>query len=106
MLNGRLYRAAFVPCLFALAIAAFSLQPLPAPLGSTLAPEAFEGAPAMSELGNLARDFPDRRPGSAGDGAVARYVAGALEGSGGSAGAGFSVRKYSFGAQTVDGEQT
>ena len=106
MLNGRLYRAAFVPFLVALAVAAFSLTPLPAPLGSTLAPEAFEGAPAMAQLATLARRFPQRRPGSGADRRMAAYVAAQLRGLGGTAGGGFSVRSYSFDAQTIDGEHT
>lgn len=106
MLNGRLYRAAFVPFLFALALAAFSLAGRPAPLHSTLAPDAFEGQPAFSELNRLAAQFPDRRPGSRGDDALAAYVAGTLRGLGGTAGGGFTVRTHRFGAQTIDGERT
>jgi len=86
MLNGRLYRVAFVPFLFALAIAAFSLGSRPQPYISTLAPDAFEGAPAFAELQRLAREFPHRRPGSPGDEALGRYVAQKLEGLGGAAG--------------------
>jgi hypothetical protein len=106
MLNGRLYRVAFVPFLFALAIAAFSLGSRPLPLTSTLAPDAFEGAPAYSELQQLHASFPGRRPGSPGDEALARYVAQKLEALGGSAGGGFSVHSYRFPAQTIDGQQT
>jgi hypothetical protein len=106
MLNGRLYRAAFVPFLFALAIAAFSLSARPLPLTSTLAPDAFEGAPAFAELKSMAARFPQRRPGSRGDQELAGYVAGKLEGLGGTAGGGFSVRTYHFRAQTIDGEQS
>lgn len=106
MLNGRLYRAAFVPFLFVLAIAAFSLGARPAPLTSTLAPDAFEGAPAFAELGNMAARFPHRRPGSPGDQALAGYVARTLEGLGGAAGGGFSVHSFRFQAQTIDGERT
>jgi Peptidase family M28 len=106
MLNGRLYRAAFVPFLFALAVAAFSLGSRPLPLTSTLAPDAFEGAPAYSELRSLAAKFPQRRPGSAGDRKLAAYVAQKLEGLGGTAGGGFSVHTYHFQAQTIAGEQT
>jgi hypothetical protein len=105
MLNGRLYRVAFVPFLFALAIAAFSLGSRPQPYTSTLAPDAFEGAPAFAELQRLSRDFPRRRPGSPGDQALARYVAQKLEGLGGAAGGGFSVHTYRFAAQTIDGER-
>ncbi len=106
MLNGRLYRAAFVPFLFALAIAAFSLSASPRPLTSTLAPDAFEGAPAFAELKSLAARYPERRPGSGGDDALAAYVAQTLKGLGGSAGGGFSVRTYHFDAQTIDGERS
>lgn len=105
MLNARLYRAAFVPFALALGVAAFSLGSRPAPLRSTLAPDAFEGARAYTELQRLARSFPKRRAGSAGDEALARYVAGELEALGGTAGGGFSVRTYHFHAQTIDGER-
>ncbi len=104
MLNGRLYRAAFAPFLLALALAAFSLGPQPQPLSSTLAPDAFEGRPAFAELGQLAARYPDRRPGGAGDRALARYVASTLEGLGGTAGGGFSVRTVESEGQTIAGE--
>ncbi len=106
MLNGRLYRAAFVPFLFALAIAAFSLGARPRTLTSTLAPDAFEGAPAFAELESMAARFPQRRPGSRGDQELAGYVAHKLEALGGTAGGGFSVRTYHFHAQTIDGERS
>jgi hypothetical protein len=105
MLNGRLYRTAFVPFALALGVAAFSLGSRPAPLTSTLAPDAFEGARAYAELQRLARSFPRRRAGSAGDEGLARYVAGELEALGGTAGGGFSVRTYHLHAQTIDGER-
>src|ERR1019366_4740463 len=92
MLNGRLYRAAFVPFLFALALAAFSLGPRPLPLTSTLAPDAFEGQPAFEELRALGARYPDRRPGGAGDRALAAHIAATLKGLGGTAGGGFSGR--------------
>jgi Peptidase family M28 len=106
MLNGRLYRAAFVPFLFVLAIAAFSLGARPAPLTSTLAPDAFEGAPAFAELKTLAARFPQRRPGGSGDDGLAGYVTRTLEGLGAAAGGGFSVHGFRFQAQTIDGERT
>ncbi len=106
MLNGRLYRAAFVPFLFALAVAAFSLTGRPSPLQSTLAPDAFEGQPAFAELEALASQYPRRRPGSRGDDALADYVARTLRGLGGSAGGGFTVSTRRFSAQTIDGERT
>src|ERR1019366_4788883 len=104
MLNGRLYRAAFVPFLFALALAAFSLGPRPLPLTSTLAPDAFEGQPAFEELRALGARYPDRRPGGAGDRALAAHIAATLKGLGGSAGGGFSVRTVLSEGQTIAGE--
>ena len=66
MINWRLYRAAFVPFLFALALAAFSLSPRPLPLTSTLAPDAFlmkgEDVPPHARwVGNPARSLRDDR---------------------------------------------
>ena len=75
MLNGRLYRAAFVPFLFALA-SPHSHWARPAPLTSTLAPDAFEGARAFAEPHSLAAQLPERRAGSARRRGLARYVAG------------------------------
>src|ERR1700736_4361132 len=106
MLNGRLYRAAFVPFVFALAIAAFSLVARPRPLTSTLAPDAFDGARAFADLSSLAKEFPDRRPGGPGDAALAGRISHMLEGLGGTAGGGFTVRTRRFAAQTIDGERT
>ena len=63
MLNGRLYRVAFAPFALALAVAAFSLTARPQPLSSTLAPDAFEGAPALAELKSLAAELPEPAPG-------------------------------------------
>lgn len=95
-----------MPFLLAVGVAAFSLRGLPAPLGSTLAPEAFQAAPALSELGQIAPRFAQRRPGSASDERLASYVAEQLRGLGGTAGGGFSVRTYSFPAQTIEGRRT
>ncbi len=106
MLNGRIYRAAFAPFAIALAIAAFSLTARPAPLHSTLAPDAFDGQRALTEAQRLAVEFPRRRPGGAGDKGLAQRVAHTIEGLGGTVGGGFSVRVRQLRAQTIDGEQT
>src|SRR6185437_11678077 len=116
MFDGRIYRAAFVPLLLVLVIAGFSLVGRAAPLGSTLAPDAFDGARAYAGLQALAKRFPDRRPGSAGDDALAAYIAQSLRGlgspaavggpSGQGAAAGFQVTTHRLRAQTVDGART
>ncbi len=105
MLNGRIYRAAFLPLLFALVIAGFSLTGRTAPLGSNLAPDAFEGARAFATLQALARRFPERSPGSAGDQRLAAYVAQTLRGLGSAAKGGFAVSTRSVSAQTIEGER-
>jgi hypothetical protein len=106
VLNGRIYRTAFLPLLFALVIAGFSLTVRTPPLTSSLAPEAFEGARAFAELESLARQFPQRRPGGPGDRELAAYVARTLRGLGGTARGGFSLSARSVRAQTIDGERT
>ncbi|HEY5193466.1 MAG TPA: M28 family peptidase [Solirubrobacteraceae bacterium] len=82
MFDGRIYRAAFVPLLFVLVIAAFSLASRPAALSSTLAPDAFNGPRAFAGLQALAKRFPDRLPGSMGDNELAAYIAQQLRGLG------------------------
>jgi hypothetical protein len=106
MLNGRLYRVTFVPVLVALGVAAFSLTARPLPLVSTLAPDAFDGASAFAELKSLAAEFPDRRPGSTGDEALAVRIAQTLKGLGTAGHGGFQVSTRHFQAQTIDGEKT
>jgi hypothetical protein len=132
MFDGRIYRAANVALLLVLVIAGFSLVGRPAPLGSTLAPDAFDGARAYAGLQALARCFPDRRPGGAGDNALAGYIAQSLRelnspsgtsgtrsassargvcgASGpsnqGSAGGGFQVTTRRLQGQTIDGART
>ncbi len=113
MLDGRIYRAAFAFFPIALAIAAFSLTARPAPLTSTLAPDAFDGRQAFAELRRLAAEFPDRRPGSVGDDTLAQRVAQTISGLGGTGAhspdgwvGGFSVHVRLLRGQTIDGEQT
>jgi hypothetical protein len=83
VLDVRVYRAAFVPALVALFVAAFSLADRPAPATSPLAADAFDPAaafgdgarPQRNSLNELAKAFPERRPGSAGDAGLADRVA-------------------------------
>jgi hypothetical protein len=86
VLDIRVYRAAFVPALVALFLAAFSLADRPASSRSPLAADAFDGAaafgdavrPTRNSLNELARTFPQRAPGSSGDAALADRVAATL----------------------------
>jgi len=106
VLNGRIYRAAWAPLLFALAIAGFSLTGRAAPLVSNLAPDAFEGARAFASLQGLAKRFPDRGPGSAGDEGTAAETVRDLRRLGGAGAGGYAVTAHRFEAQTIDGERT
>jgi hypothetical protein len=106
VLNGRIYRAAFVPLLFALVIAGFSLTERAGPLGSNLAPDAFDGERAFAELEDLAARYPERPPGGVGDQRLAGYVARTLHALGGTARGGFAVTTRTVQAETIDGERT
>lgn len=103
MLNGRIYRAAALPLLAVLAVAALSLTAKPAALAPALAPQGFDGARAAQELRSLATAYPDREPGSRGDERLAWHIAHEIEAAGASAGGGFRVSVHRFGAQTIAG---
>jgi hypothetical protein len=99
VLDPRIYRAAFLPILFALVLAGFSLRDQPRPLSATLAPDAFDGEAAFRELERLADAAPQRSPGSAGDRLVAARVEETLRASG------FRVDVRRFEAETADGRR-
>lgn len=76
MIEPRIYRAAFIPALFALVIAMFSLQSRPQAVPQALAADIlFDGRTALGGATRLANAFPDRRPGTDGDLAAAGQVA-------------------------------
>src|SRR5271165_4466387 len=105
MLNARIYRAALVPFVLALAVSAFSLGTRPAPLRSTRTTDAFDGTRAYAQMWSLARAYPSRAPGSTGDEGLARALKAELEALGGASSAGFSVQLQRFQGQTIDGER-
>jgi hypothetical protein len=83
VIEPRLYRAAFLPALLALIVAAFSLENRPAPLPQALAADVlFQGRTAAASATRLATRFPDRRAGSTGDRAAALQVAHSFAASG------------------------
>lgn len=106
MFNGRIYRVALLPLLLAVVVAGFSFTGPPAPVGSSLAPDAFDGTRSAEELARLSREFPARRPGSAGDERLALRIEQDIQKLGGPASGGFRVSLHSFSAQTIDGERT
>ncbi|HET6549737.1 MAG TPA: hypothetical protein VFG79_14825 [Solirubrobacter sp.] len=83
MLDGRVYRTAFIPALVALCVAAFALEDRPPAARSSLSADAFSGeralgnpeAPEKRSLLGMAAAFPDRTPGGAGDTGLADLVA-------------------------------
>jgi hypothetical protein len=83
VLDVRVYRAAFLPALIAIFIAAFSLADRPLPSTTNLSGDAFDSAsafgdgarPQRNSLNELARTFPDRAAGSNGDLRLADRVA-------------------------------
>jgi hypothetical protein len=106
MLNGRIYRAAALPLLVAIAVCALSLASRPAPLAPGLQPATFDGAWTVSELHALAAAFPDRVPGGAQDRQLAAVVARTIEALGGPRNGAFSVSIHRSSAPTVVGERT
>src|SRR3712207_3052594 len=101
MLDPRLYRAALAGVLLAVIVCAFSLSAQPAPVRTTLAPDAFSGPRAMQELDALASDFPRRRPGDAEDELLARRIADTFR----AISEGFEVRLSRVRGETADGER-
>ncbi len=101
MLDPRIYRTGLVAVFAAVILFAFSLQNQQGPLGTTLAPDAFNGGPAYADTASLATSFAHRRAGSPGDAAIAAEVAQRL----GPHGYGFSVQTQSFTAATPDGRR-
>ena len=79
MIEPRLYRAAFLPAVLAVVVAAFSLQDRPRALSADVSADIlFDGGAAADEAGVLTRRFPQRAPGSEGDRSSAEYVASEL----------------------------
>lgn len=101
MIDPRIYRAAIVLVAIGLIVFAFSLQAQPRATSTTLVPGGFFGG-AIRTAQALAHDYPDRTPGSAGDVALARHLAGVLASK---QVPGFSVSTRSQVAQTAVGSR-
>lgn len=101
MLDLRVLRAAALPVLLALIVVAFSLENRPEPLRTTFAPDAFQPARVTADAARLAATYPSRRPGSAGDAALAAAVRGRLR----SLLPGVPVARRVVHGETVDGDR-
>jgi hypothetical protein len=103
VLDLRVYRAAFIPALLALFVVAFSLEGRPSPARTRAIADAFDparafGTPAVRDsLQQLGAAYPERRPGSSGDAALADRVGDVL------GAAGFRVDRATEEGRTVDG---
>ena len=76
MIEPRVYRAAFMPAVLAVVLAMFSLEGQPPAVPLDLAADVlFQGDSAGDTAAQIARQQPDRRPGTPGDAAVADLVA-------------------------------
>ncbi|HUA02849.1 MAG TPA: M28 family peptidase [Solirubrobacteraceae bacterium] len=97
MLDPRIYRTSLIVVAVAVIVVAFSLGSQPNPLNANLVPDAFNGGTAYATMGNLAAQYPARRPGSDADNSIADYVASNFSRDG------LQVQRTAFSAQTIDG---
>jgi hypothetical protein len=97
MLDPRIYRTSLIVVALAVIVVAFSLDNQASPMNATLTPDAFNGSTAYATMGNLAAQYPNRRPGSQGDTSLADYVQQSFRQNG------LQVQRNVFNAQTVDG---
>ncbi|HZE06158.1 MAG TPA: hypothetical protein VE127_13095, partial [Solirubrobacteraceae bacterium] len=100
MLDPRIYRTGLIVAVLALVVLAFSLRNQQGALSPNLAPDAFNGHNAYATMDTLAKQYPNRRPGSPGDEDVASEVSGTLSRDG------FAPTRTTFQARTVDGTRT
>ena len=64
MLDGRIYRTGLIVAALALVVLGFSLRNQQSALSPTLSPAVFSGQNVFSEMKSIAKNEPDRRPGS------------------------------------------
>lgn len=80
MIEPRVYRAAFLPAIAAVLVAMFSLQSQPPGVPLDLAADVlFQGDSAAAAAERIARQHPDRRPGTPGNAAAAELMAARFE---------------------------
>ncbi|CAN5125343.1 hypothetical protein BH20ACT16_BH20ACT16_12750 [soil metagenome] len=103
MIDPRIYRAALIPVVLAFVLLAFSLENRPQPLRTSVPPDAFQRDRAFDRAyesgAGLSSRFTQRRPGSAGDNALAAEIAAQMRR------AGFRVRTVEHDGDTIDGRR-
>ena len=100
MLNPRIYRMGLIPVVLGVIVFAFSLGNQQGALSTNIVPDAFNAANAYRTMVSLARQYPDRRPGTPSDSRVAGRVAAVLHGDG------FKIVTDTSTASTADGSRT
>ncbi len=100
MFDPRIYRGGLVVVALAALVLLFSFDNQQSALTSTLAPDAFSGQNAYASMTKLAKAYPDRTPGTAGDYDVADYVHHKLSQFG------FAPSTDTFSAHTAAGRRT
>jgi hypothetical protein len=100
VLDPRIYRTGLVAVVLAVIVLAFSLENQQGPMTTTLSSEAFNGGHAYATMNRLAEKYPNRRPGSTADDAIASQVGKLMSRNG------FFVSRSEFSAQTADGRRT
>jgi hypothetical protein len=99
LLAPRLYRAAFVPALFALIVLAFSLQEPAGPAAPELSPPGFSALRAEQFAAQAVGNYGARESGSIADKRMAELMAARIESSG------FTTSSSSFSATTLSGRR-
>ncbi|MDQ6836387.1 MAG: hypothetical protein M3016_09395 [Actinomycetota bacterium] len=100
MLDGRIYRTGLAVVALAILVLGFSFRAQPAPLSTSLAPDAFNGQNVLDTMGRLSTAYPNRPPGSAADYDLASQLAGDFRTGG------YNVTTDAFSAQTAVGRRT
>ena len=100
MLDPRIYRTGLGVVVLAVIVLAFSLDNQQGALSTNLAPDAFNGQNVSTSLNTMAAVYPQRRPGSAGDDALASAISQQFHKDG------LVVSDTTFTGHTADGTKT
>ncbi len=102
MLDPRIYRSGLIAVALAVFVLAFSLTDQQGSVGTTLAPDAFNGQNAYSAMKSLATRYPSRLPGSSADYDIATTVSHTLHANGFMVSTDLSKVRTAVGTKTVE----